>query len=177
MQKTIKNIKHPSKNTSQINTPTCIDFGANLAPCWEGFRGQDGAKLAPNRSKNRFPNPSKNWSHFGSLLERILNDFGLQLGPNLAPKTASWIGFAVGFAVQDRFLTALMPNKPSWTPFWHHFSANLTPTYLPTWCQNPPKVGPRAIQNPSKLPSCHRSCVPGLAECAKRLNNHRNARK
>ena len=50
--------QHPSKNSSQINTPTCIDFGADLAPFWKGVGGQDGAKLAPNRSKNRSSNRS-----------------------------------------------------------------------------------------------------------------------
>ena len=45
--------QHPSKNSSQINTPTCIDFGANLVPFWDGFGSHDGAKLAPNRSKNQ----------------------------------------------------------------------------------------------------------------------------
>ena len=35
--------QHPSENSSQINTPTWIDFGANLAPFWEGL----GAKMKP----------------------------------------------------------------------------------------------------------------------------------
>ena len=45
--------QEPFKNNSQINTPTCIDFGTNLAPFWEGLGGQVGTKLAPNRSKSR----------------------------------------------------------------------------------------------------------------------------
>ena len=40
--------QHPSKNNSQINTPTWVDFRTSLAPFWEGFRGlrwsQDGTK-------------------------------------------------------------------------------------------------------------------------------------
>ena len=53
----------------------------------------------------------------------------------------------------DDFLTS------SWYPILSDFSANLTPTYLPTWSQHPPKIKSRAIQNPSLLPSLHRSCV------------------
>ena len=157
------------KNHLSNQHPNLDRFGSQLCHFGEQRWGQDGAKFAPNRFKNGLPHPSKHWSHFGSLLGRILNNLGLQLGP----QDSLMNRFAVGFADQDRFLAALMPNKPSWTSFRHHFSANLTPTYLPTWCQNPPKVGPRAIQNPSKLPSCHRSCVLGLAECAKRLNKQK----
>ena len=94
---------------------------------------------------------------------RILMDFG----SSLAPKTASWIGAVV----QDRFLTALCQTNRPEPHFGSHFNANLTPTYLPTWCQNPPKDDPRAIPNPSQLPSSHRSCVLSLAEFAKRLES------
>ena len=47
----------------------------------------------------------------------------------------------------------------SWNPILSDFNANLTPTYLPSWYENPATVGPRAIQNPSQLPSCHRLCL------------------
>ena len=40
-----KSSQHRSEKSSQINTPTWLDFGANLAPFWEGFGVQDGAKL------------------------------------------------------------------------------------------------------------------------------------
>ena len=73
-------IQHPSKNNSQINAPILIDFRANLALFWEGFGGQDGAKMAPNRFKNRSQNRSKKWSTFGSPQDRFLNDFGPQFG-------------------------------------------------------------------------------------------------
>ena len=43
-----------------------------------------------------------------------------QHDPKRPPKTASWIGVVVGVEVQDRRLTAFMPNKPSWIRFWHH---------------------------------------------------------
>ena len=43
----------PFKNSSEIDSPTCIDWGANLAPFGEGSGSQVGAKLAPNRSKSR----------------------------------------------------------------------------------------------------------------------------
>ena len=33
----------------------------------------------------------------------------------------------------------------------------MVPTWPPTWAQNPPKIDPRAIQNPSQLASCFRS--------------------
>ena len=73
-------IQHPSKNNSQINAPILIDFRTNLALYWEGLGGQDGAKMAPNRFKNRSQNRSKKWSTFGSPQDRFLIDFGLQLG-------------------------------------------------------------------------------------------------
>ena len=44
-------IQHPSKNNSQINAPILIDFRTNLALFWEGFGGQDGAKMAPKSRK------------------------------------------------------------------------------------------------------------------------------
>ena len=54
-------------------------FETNLAPFWEGFGSQVGAKLAPSCFKNRSKKSSKKWSHFGSLLDRFLIDLGLQL--------------------------------------------------------------------------------------------------
>jgi len=57
-------------------------FEANLASFWEVFGSQLGTKLAPNRSKNRSKKSSRKLSHFTSLLDRFLVDFGLQLrGP------------------------------------------------------------------------------------------------
>ena len=47
-----KTIQDPSKNNPQINTPTCIDFGANLAPFWEGLESQLGVKIDANSIQN-----------------------------------------------------------------------------------------------------------------------------
>ena len=89
-KKSIKNQQKSSTNaseiTSQINARSWIDFRANLAPFWEGFGAQHGAKLAPNCSKNRCPNRSKKLSHFGPLLGPILIDFGRFLVPKWSPR-------------------------------------------------------------------------------------------
>ena len=79
--------QEPFQNSSQINTPTCIDFGTNLAPFWEGLGSQFEAKLAPDRSKSRSKKRSKKWSPFGSLLGTIFIDFGPNLGTKMEPKT------------------------------------------------------------------------------------------
>ena len=39
-------------------------------------------------------------------------------------------------------------------PSFSDFGANLVPTCLPTWTQNPPKSVPRGLQIPSQLASC-----------------------
>ena len=44
----------------------------------------------------------------------------------------------------------------SWDPFFPDFGANLGPTCLPTWLQNPPKIIPRGLQIPSQLASYFR---------------------
>ena len=91
--------QEPFKNNSQINTPTCIDFGTNLPPFWEGFGSQVGAKLAPNRSKSRSKKWSKKWSPFGSLLGAILVDFGLQLGGQSSLGGGKALTFRTSFGV------------------------------------------------------------------------------
>ena len=45
----------------------------------------------------------------------------------------------------------------SWHRIFSDFGANLAPTCPPTWSQNPSKIVPRGIQNPSQLASCFRS--------------------
>ena len=45
----------------------------------------------------------------------------------------------------------------SWDPHFSDFGANLAPTCPPTWSQNPPKIAPRALQDPSKIASYLRS--------------------
>ena len=124
------------KQLSNQHTPTWIDFGANLAPFWEGFGGQDGAKMAPNRSKNRSKNQSKKWSPFGSHLDRFLIDFGLQLGGSRGVRwgsvgrlfrllNISW-SQDVGKSPQDPPRPLQDPSKtPLGTNFWR-FGA-------PTW--------------------------------------------
>ena len=75
-----------------------LDFGFDFRPCWGPKRRRNGIKTS---SRKKMPT----WA---------------QHDPKKPPKTASWIGVVVGVEVQDRLLTALMPNKPSWTPSWHH---------------------------------------------------------
>ena len=45
-----------------------------------------------------------------------------------------------------------------WTSFWYStfpdVGANLDPTSIPTWYQNPQESGPRGLQSPSQLASC-----------------------
>ena len=53
---------------------------ANLARFGERFGCQDGAKMAPNRSKNPSQNQSKQIMTFWIVSISILNDFGPQLG-------------------------------------------------------------------------------------------------
>ena len=54
--------RKPFKNSLKMDSPTCIDLGANLAPFWEVFGCQVGAKLAPNRSKSRSKKLSKKFT-------------------------------------------------------------------------------------------------------------------
>ena len=63
--------QHPLENNSQINAQMWIDFRSNLARFWEGFRGQDGAKMAPNRFKIHPKIDQKN----DKLLGRLKIDF------------------------------------------------------------------------------------------------------
>ena len=69
----------PFKNSSQINTPTWIDFGSNLVPFWEGFGMQNSHRLAPNRSKIDLHIDQTNMKHVASLSGSIF-------GPQMAPK-------------------------------------------------------------------------------------------
>ena len=70
--------------------------------------------------------------------------------------------------------SSIFDHMAPWTSFFEHlfltsfsdsfflrFGRNLAPTWPPTWTQNPPKIAPRAIQNPSKISSCF-SCPLGL---------------
>ena len=123
-------IQHPSKNNSQINAPILIDFRTNLAPFWEGFGGQDGVKLAPNRSQNRSSNQSKKWSPFGWLLGPIFIDFGPQDGPQEGVKTFIFESFWVS---------------------WGHLGAKRAPR-PPKTLQRPPRPSPRGPQDHSKRP-------------------------
>ena len=99
---------------SQINTPTCIDFGANLDQFWEGFGRQDGTKLAPNRSQNRSSNQSSKRSPFGSLLGPILIDFGPQNGPQEGAPEINFRRFSGSWG----HLGAKMAQDPSKTALW-----------------------------------------------------------
>ena len=53
---------------------------------------------------------------------------------------------------RDFWMTIFLTS--SWTFHFSVFGVNLAPSWLPTWLQNRPKIGPRAIQNPSQLASC-----------------------
>ena len=75
--------QHPSKNSSQINTPTWIDFGPNLAPFWDGFGSQDRAKLAPNRCKNRSSKRSTKMITSWIAPKSIFNRFWAPNGPKM----------------------------------------------------------------------------------------------
>ena len=79
-----------NKNPSKIHHKTALKSTPQLAsilePTWLHFWRGLGAKMGPNRFKNRSSNPSKNWSHFRSLLGSILADFGPQLGAQNRPR-------------------------------------------------------------------------------------------
>ena len=115
-------------------------FEANLAPFLEIFGSQVGTKLAPNRFKNLSNKSSKQWSHFTSLLDWFLVDFGLQLrrprgsnemgfgalgvvlsylGAKMAPRPLQeGLGTAFGWFV-DRFWSIFGPNL---VDFWTNFA-------------------------------------------------------
>ena len=94
--------RFPSPKFGRLGEGLGPDFGLDFRPCW-------GPKRRPNGIKKSSRKKVPTWAQHEP-----------QHDPKRPPKTASWIGVAVGVAVQDRLLTALMPNKPSWTPFWHH---------------------------------------------------------
>ena len=100
--------QEPSKNTSQINTPTCIDFGTNLAPFWEGFGSQVGAKLEQNGSKSRSQKQSKNHH----LLDRSWERFFEILGPNMPPKRGPQKLIFGGFLPLGAILEPRWPQDP-----------------------------------------------------------------
>ena len=79
-----------------------LDFGLDFRPCW-------GPKRRPNGIKKSSRKKMPTWAQHEP-----------QHDPKRPPKTASWIGVAVASRSRIRLLTALMPNKPSWTPSWHH---------------------------------------------------------
>ena len=97
----------PSKLTSfsiifGIDFQVRLDFGFDFGTCWGPKRRPNGIKAS---SRKKMPT----WAQHKP-----------QHDPKRPPKTASWIGVVVVPRSRIRFLTALMPNKPSWTPFRHH---------------------------------------------------------
>ena len=62
---------------------TWIDFAPNLAPFWEVFGGQDGAKFAPRCLQDAIFFSFFFWHRFLSIFIPTWS----QLGPNLAPKS------------------------------------------------------------------------------------------
>ena len=98
-------MQQPSENRSRINTPTWIDFVANLASFWEGFGSQDGPKLAQIASKMTLQINPKN----DHILDRSWDRFWSILGSNLAPKRGGRRGvertfFALGAKMASRAL-------------------------------------------------------------------------
>ena len=144
----------PINNSSQTNTPTCIDFGTNLAPFGEGVGSQDGAKLAPNRSKidlqiyqqfitfrvalgtnfDRFGAPT--WPRKGLtfvLQIRAFEVLGANLGPRWPhdpPKTLQDPERTIQEACQDNFEA---PSSWIWGAptgwIWSRFGR----MFVPTW--------------------------------------------
>ena len=94
--------RSPNPKLGRLGEGLGLDFGLDFRPCW-------GPKQRPSGIKKSSRKKMPTWAQHE-----------LQHDPKRPPKTASWIGAAVGVLVQVRPLTALMPNKPSWTPFWHH---------------------------------------------------------
>ena len=99
-KKSITIVQHPSKNTSQMTTPSWTDFGANLAPFWGGSGGQVGAKSIPKSKQKLIEIKMKFALHFWSVL-----------GPNLAPKWAD-IGGKLGPQTTPKFIPK--PHRKRW---------------------------------------------------------------
>ena len=96
-----KMYKNPHSNlqkTGLKSTPTWFDFVT---------------KLAPNRFRNDSPNPYKKWSHFESLLEPILIDFGLQLS---SQERAQEIIFRCFFRSWAHLGAKMAPRPPKSPP-------------------------------------------------------------
>ena len=71
-----------SKNVVSILISFLLDFGTNLGWFWEGFGGQVGTKLAPNRIRTRPHNQSRKLSLFGRPPKRFLINFRWIWGPS-----------------------------------------------------------------------------------------------
>ena len=80
--------KIPSKRSVK-STPTCIDFGTNLAPFWEGFGSQVGTKSLPKSMHKDIKKMITFWIALGT-------DFGLQHGPVGGEKRVPfWASFSL----------------------------------------------------------------------------------
>ena len=94
--------RFPSPKFWRLGEGLGLDFGFDFRPCWVQNDVRTASKNHHEKRCQHEPNMSPNMT------------------PRGLPKSATWIGVTVGVSVQDRLLTALMPNKPSWTPSWHH---------------------------------------------------------
>ena len=81
VEKSMKIVQTSIRKELSKQHPTWIDFGANLAPFWEGYGVQDGTKLDNIAPKIDLQIDQQKSSLFGSLLGPILIDLGPQLDP------------------------------------------------------------------------------------------------